>query len=224
MENPNNTFIPHVEKTKTKARLGSVMFVFSILIFVVAISVAGVSYFMRINSSTQLVSYKQGLDRSRVRFSEGLPIRSIEEFDKRLRAGRDLLSRHKSFTGLFNLVERITLTNVQFTSFTYTELDNTKKNTVRLIGRAPDYKTIAEQSEQFSLDPDARRYITDVVFSNLSVDPKNENLITFEIVFTVDSEFLLYNRYVDGAMLPEDSNIVLPDASSPRDSSGIINQ
>jgi hypothetical protein len=94
------------------------------------------------------------------------------------------------------LIEKITLKDVQFTSFTYNDVDNGKKNSVQLIGRAPNYKAIAEQSEQFSNDEEARRYITDVVFSNLSVDPKNNDFVNFEVRFQVDPEFLVYNRYI----------------------------
>ncbi len=195
MNQDNNTFIPHENKAKVQAQFGGALLVLTLIVFVVAVVIAGMSFVLRKNSETQLVTYKNSLDASRNRFSEGLSIRTIEEFDKRLKASRDLLGRHKSFDGLFGLIEKITLKNVQFVSFSYLEMDNTRKNVVRLTGRAPDYKTIAEESEQFSLDSDARRYITDVVFSNLSVDQKT-GLISFEVMFTVDPEFLLYRRYV----------------------------
>lgn len=195
MNQDSNTFIPHENKVKTNVQFGGALLVLALIVFLVAVVVAGMAFILRRNSTVQLLNYQKSLDMSRGRFSEGLPIRNIEEFDKRLKASRDLLSRHKSFSGLFGLIEQITLKNVQFVSFSYSEVDNTRKNVVRLTGRAPDYKTIAEESEQFSLNADARRYITDVVFSNLSVDQKT-NLISFEVMFTVDPEFLLYQRYV----------------------------
>lgn len=196
MSQDNNTFIPHENKVKANTQFGGALLVLALIVFLVAVVVAGMAFILRRNSTAQLLTYQKSLDMSRSRFSEGLSIRSIEEFDKRLKASRELLSRHKSFEGLFGLIEQITLKNVQFVSFSYSEIDNTRKNVVRLTGRAPDYKTIAEESEQFSLNADARRYITDVVFSNLSVDQKT-NLISFEVMFTVDPEFLLYQRYVD---------------------------
>ncbi len=196
MSQDNNTFIPHENKVKANTQFGGALLVLALIVFLVAVVVGGMAFILRRNSLAQLVTYQKSLDMSRSRFSEGLPIRSIEEFDKRLKASKDLLNRHKSFEGLFSLIEQITLKNVQFVSFSYSEMDSTRRNVVRLTGRAPDYKTIAEESEQFSLNADARRYITDVVFSNLSVDPKT-NLISFEIMFTVDPEFLLYRRYVE---------------------------
>jgi hypothetical protein len=223
MEQNINTFIPHESKSKaTNARFGSVLFVVSIGFLLVA-GVAGVmSYLARTASGAQLKSYQDSLERSRQAFNTGLPIRSIEEFDKRLRASRDIMSKHKSFEGLFSLVERITLTNVQITSLSYTENDNTKKNVVRVVARAPDYKTIAEMNEQFSIDEEARRYITDVVFSNLSVDTKGSNLISFEIMFTVDPEFLMYSKYIEPTTGGEDSNDVVNSARN--DSPNIKNQ
>lgn len=196
--NNTKTFIPHESKQKVvNARFGSVFVVISIVVFIGSVAIGVISFLLRQASNLQLTSYQASLERSRQSFSAGLPIRTIEEFDKRLRAAKDIISKHKSFTGLFNLLERITLKKVQITSFSYTETDNTKKNVVRIVARAPDYKTIAEMNEQFSIDEEARRYITDVVFSNLAVDKKDDNLISFEITFKIDPEFLLYSRYLD---------------------------
>lgn len=191
-----NTFIPHETNKKQSSSFGSVVFVLSIGVFIATVSISLVSYLLRTSLSSQINSYQESLSKAKVRFNEGVPVHTIEEFDKRLRASRDILAKHKSFTGLLSLVERITLKNVQFTSFSYLEADSTRKNVVRLIGRAPDYKTIAEQSEQFSLDEEARRYITDVVFSNLELDKKGTGLITFEVSMLVDPEFLLYSKYI----------------------------
>lgn len=213
----NTTFVPHETKSTSKAA-GNFLLFFSIAIFVGALVFAGGAYFLRVRADAQIASYQASLDRANERFSEGVPIRSIEEFDIRLRAARDILAKHKSFTGLLGLIERITLKNIQFTSFSYTEIENNKKNVVRLVGRAPSYKAIAEQSEQFSLDEEARRYVTDVVFSNLSIDTKDTGLITFEVMFTVDPEFLAYSRYLQ-PMVP-----ITQSPASPRDAAPIRNQ
>ncbi len=215
MEEKKSTLIPH-ESHAPKKRIGNFFFFFSVGVLILSGVVSGGAYFLRKNAEAKVVSYKEALDRSNERFAEGLPIRSIEEFDLRLRSARDILSKHKSFSGIFSLLERVTLKDVQFVSFSYTEVENTKKNVVRLIGLAPNYKTIAEQSEQFSLDEEARRYITDVVFSNLSVDTKDTGLISFEVMFTVDPEFLAYSRYVRSSFPITDG------INSPRDAVPII--
>lgn len=211
------TFIPHENTQKTAGSGSKILLITSLVIFAAALIVFVGAYFLRQSELAKLSSYQESLDRSTERFSEGLSIHAIEEFDTRLRASKDLLARHKSFTGLFMLIERITLKNVQFISFSYNEIDNNKKNVVRLVGRAPDYKTIAEESEQFSIDEDARRYITNVVFSNLSVDTKDTGLISFEVTFTVDPEFLSYSRYLN-LSLPALTN----EKSSPRDAAPVI--
>ncbi len=196
MDTSENTFIPHDDRVKPRVGVQSTLVILCIGIFTLSIFAAGAAYLLRKNEEAKTLRYEEALNRSKERFSTGLPIRTLQEFDTRLRSVRDLLSRHKSFTGLFTLIERVTLKNVQFVSFSYTQVDGGAKNLVKLIGRAQDYKSIVEQSEQFSQDEEARRYITDVVFSNLSVDSKNGNMITFEIMFQVDPEFLTYNRYL----------------------------
>ncbi len=190
-----NTFVPHENKSSSDG-LGNWVVVISIIIFVLSIAIGGGSYFLRKNQEVKTKKHEDTLTRSKERFESGIPIRTLQQFDLRLRSAKELLSKHKSFAGLFPLIEKITLKDVQFTSFTYNDVDNGKKNSVQLIGRAPNYKAIAEQSEQFSNDEEARRYITDVVFSNLSVDPKNNDFVNFEVRFQVDPEFLVYNRYI----------------------------
>ncbi len=211
----NHTFVPHESSKKRSSSFGSVLFVLSIGVFVVVLAISGFSYILRKSITSQIASYQESLIKAKERFNQGVPVHTIDEFDKRLRAGRDILAKHKSFTGLLGLVERITLKNVQFTSFSYMESDSNRKNVVRLVGRAPDYKTIAEQSEQFSLDEEARRYITEVVFSNLELDKKGTGLITFEVSMVVDPEFLLYSRYVNNE---DDLTNVVESVTSTRNS------
>lgn len=191
METQTNSFIPH-ETSFPKNRFTNIGIIFCIILFIASGAIAGFSYLLRKKEEVKTVSYEDVLSRSRERFSTGLPIYTLQEFDSRLRTAKDLLSGHKSLTGLFKLIERITLKNVQFTSMSYSANDGV----VILKGRAPDYATVAEQNEQFSIDSDARRYVTGVLFSNLSVDTKGQRMVNFEISFKIDPEFLLYNRYL----------------------------
>lgn len=191
MEEQTRSFIPH-EINSSKNHFKNIGIIFSIFIFIASGVIAGGSYLLRKKEEVKTATYEDVLSRSRARFSTGLPIYTLQEFDSRLRTAKDLLSGHKSLTGLFKLIERITLKNVQFTSMSYSALDGV----VILKGRAPDYATIAEQNEQFSIDSDARRYVTGVLFSNLSVDTKGQRMVNFEVSFKIDPEFLLYNRYL----------------------------
>lgn len=202
MDTSDNKFIPHDGSGHKSTRLENVGVILSIIIFIVAIVLAGVSYLLRKNEEKSSISYEQSLNESKKRFATGLPIHTFQEFDARLNAAKEILSKHKTFTAIFPLIERITLTNVQFTSFSYNEADSTKNNSIRLVGHAPDYKTVAEQSEQFSRDEEARRYVSNVIFSNLSVNTKDSGGINFEISFEVDKELFSYNRYL---MFPKTS-------------------
>lgn len=196
MDTNNKTFIPHENTNTTSSKLGNLFFFISLFLFIASLVVAGVAFIMRKNAEKSLLTYQETLLNSEKKFKEGLPVHTIQELDKRMRAAKDILNKHKSFTGFFALIERITLKNVQFIKLSYSSLDSNKNNTVTMVGRAPDYKTIAEQSEQFSRDDESRRYLTDVIFSNLLADTKDTGLISFEVTFNVDEEFLNYNRYI----------------------------
>ncbi len=210
--NNNKTFIPHNDTSTGNSRIGNLFFFVSLFLFIASIIFAGIAFVMRKNAEKSLISYQETLSNSEKKFKEGLPVHTIQELDKRIRATKDILNKHKSFTGFFSLLERITLKNVQFTKLSYNSENLNKANSVTIIGRASDYKTIAEQSEQFSRDEEARRYLTDVIFSNLIVDTKDTGLISFEINFNVDEEFLSYNKYIIKQDITGVNNI-----NSPRD-------
>lgn len=220
MNTQTNTFIPHDNTKKTGSnRLGNFLLFFTIIIFIVAIIFAFLSYVLRQKEEKQIATYEEALNNSQQRFASGLSINTFKQLDTRLSASRELLGKHKSFKGLFSLVEQLTLEQVQFTSLSYSSIDNTQSNLVKLIGKAPDYKTIAEQSEQFSKNEEAKRYITNVVFSNLSLAKEGRNDIVFEVSFQVDPEFLSYNRYLD--LSSKNTVIEIPEETNTTSSSRI---
>ncbi|OGI77271.1 hypothetical protein A3C57_02985 [Candidatus Nomurabacteria bacterium RIFCSPHIGHO2_02_FULL_33_12] len=204
----DNKFIPHDDRQHNSPRWANVGVLLAIIIFIVSLALAGAAYFLRKNAEKSASFYEQSLAQSKTRFETGLPIHTFQEFDARLKAAKEILSKHKTFTAVFPLIERITLKNVQFKSFSYNETDSEKKNTIRLFGSAPDYKTVAEQSDQFSKDEEARRYVSNVIFSNLSVNTGNSGGINFEISFEVDPELLSYNRYLMFPKINDPANIL----------------
>lgn len=203
MENNTNLkFIPHEnEKKQPKIVVGSFVLVLTVIVFIVSLIVALFFYVTRVSLNKQIVSYNTELEQIKIRFNEGIPVRSVKEFDKRLVSTKQILDQHKSFNEFFKILEKITLKNVQIISLTYSSEATSSTNlkpahVVRMIARAPNYKTIAETNEQFSVDEEARRYFTDVVFSNLFTDDKRPNTIDFEVEFKVDETLLSYLRQI----------------------------
>lgn len=194
----HQNFIPENAKPKITniPKWQNLLLVFSVITFLASI-LGGVGFYLvRVGTKSSNTSYEQSIIRAKERFDAGLPVKTLEQFDMRLRAANDILKKHKAFDQFFGILEKITLKNVQFTSFSFKEGDGGKKGEIKLTGVGPDYKTVAEQSEQFSNDPDARRYFTDIIFSNLNVDKTNKGVVNFDVTFGVDPELLLYSKQI----------------------------
>lgn len=195
--NDKTSFVPHEQVVKSGSSFGNFFFKLSIFTFIASLVFAVFAYFMRVQTISSYAAYQTSFNKAKERLNSGLPIETVTEFNSRLDVASMLLSEHKSLTPVFNLLEKITLTNVQFTSFSYKEVGNSGKNVVTLQGRAPNYKTVAEQSEQFSQNQEAKRYFTGLVFTNLDFGPKEKrNDVNFEVTFSVEPELLEYSRTV----------------------------
>lgn len=216
-----SSFVPHEENKKPTNRLSSFVFVFSVIIFVIACVLAAFGFVVKKRSEAVYVNYQESFRNAEERLKTGLPISVVTELNTRLGVAEKLLTLHKSFTPFFDLLEKVTLKNVQFTSFSYTEKLNNEVNVVKLTGYAPDYKTVAEQSEQFSQDAEAKRYFSNLVFTNLDFNTKEKRAgVNFEVTFNIEPELLDYNRSL--ADSASDSATIVP-AFSNRSNSIIPN-
>jgi hypothetical protein len=204
-----SSFATHEEKKKPSNRLSSFIFLFSLVIFITACVLAAFSFGIKKRTEIVYTNYQNSFRSAEERLKTGLPISNVTELNTRLGVAQKLLATHKSFVLFFDLLERVTLTNVQFTSFSYSEKLNNQKNVVQLTGYAPDYKSVAEQSEQFSQDKETKRYFSNLVFTNLDFNSKEKKPgVNFEVTFNIEPELLDYNRSI--ANSANDSAALVP--------------
>ncbi len=112
---------------------------------------------------------------------------SVDHFtqlDARLQSANTLLNNHLAVSVLMDLVSSSTLQSVQFTSFNYT--NDSGKISVALGGKAPDFASVALQSDTFSASP----FLKNQLFSNLGVDMTGGVLFKFSA--TIDPSVLKY--------------------------------
>lgn len=117
-------------------------------------------------------------------------IGELELYDQRTGAAKSILDNHIILSPLFELINKLTLSSIQYTAFNHESKDGTFS--VKMSGIARDYKSIALQSEVFNKEEGGK--FNDVIFSNLTKN--KENLVTFDLEFNVDPSLLSYTKSI----------------------------
>lgn len=164
----------------------SITMVVSVFIFIVMCLAAGGLYWYK---NYYLSVTKEQLSSSLAKVRESFDkdtITELEMYDKRTNVSRQILGGHIVLSPLFELVNTLTLSSIQYTKFEHTTLNNIFS--VKMSGIARDYKAIALQADVFNTSKG--KMFKDVIFSNLTKD-KN-NYVTFDVEFNVDPALLAY--------------------------------
>ena len=210
MENSFQTsFIPKKpiltnSTVSTPSNTTSITMVVSFFIFIVMLVSAGGLYLYK---NYILVKSKEDLSASLFKIRDSFDkntIAELETYDKRTTVARDILSNHIVLSPLFETINKLTLSSIQYTNFEHTT--NNSIFSVKMSGIAQDYKSIALQADVFNNEKEGKMF-KDVIFSNLTKD-KN-NFVTFDLAFTVDPALLSYtNNLVNAAPSTDTTNVV----------------
>ena len=210
----------------TSSNTTSISMVVSVFILVVMLAAAGGLYFYK---NYSLVKEKEKLSSNLFQIRDSFDkdtIAELEMYDKRTATAKEVLSSHIVLSPLFEKINELTLSTIQFTKFDHKTTNNSFS--VRMSGIARDYKSIALQADVFNTSKG--NAFKDVIFSNLTKD-KN-NFVTFDVEFSVDPSLLSYtnnitNRKVEVGNTPLNSNteVAAPvtDNTNTTPTSGITN-
>jgi len=198
--------------TSTTSSTTSITMVVTVFIFIVMLAGAAGLY---VYKNYYLIKNKEELSAnlSKIRGSfEKDTIAELELYDNRTGVAKDILSSHIVLSPLFEAINGVTLTTIQFNKFEHT----TGKDvfSVRMSGIARDYKSIALQADIFN-SPKGKMF-KDVIFSNLTKD-KN-NYVTFDLEFNVDPQLLSYEENISNSKVKVESNSAInntPTAPAP---------
>lgn len=174
-----NTFIPKRSVTSegnnvasnTKGRkmsfmsmLGTILFV---LVLIAAAGMFGYTQFLQANIADSKIRLQEVVDSLQEE-----RIRELAIADAQLDLAHTMLREHLVPSRFFSHLEEKTLQNIQFTQFSY-EASPGSSPVITMSGIAPNYETIALQSDVFSDDVD----ITDSLFSGLREEEEGPNII-----------------------------------------------
>ena len=203
MENSFQTsFIPKkpiIQNGATSSKSNSttsISMVVSVFILVVMLLAAGGLYAYK---EFVLLKDKQALSENLKKIKESFnkdTITELEMYDKRTTVARQVLEGHTVLSPLFEKINELTLSSIQYTKFEHKITNNLFS--VRMSGIARDYKSIALQADVFNTDKG--RVFKDVIFSNLTKD--KSNFVTFDVEFNVDPTLLSYANNITGIETP----------------------
>ena len=182
------SFIPKqpLVENRTRSSPGSIG-IFSIIgwfIFIVVIA-ASVGVFVYEQYITKNIESKNAELSQRVKNFDAATIDHFVRLDSRLQAASIILGNHLAVSTLLSLIAEYTVQSVQFTDFKYS-YDDGGKIIISLSGKAPNFASVALQSDTFS----TKQYLQNQVFSNLGLD--QDGGVLFKFIASVDQATLRY--------------------------------
>lgn len=183
---PKKPIIANNAISKRTSNTTSISMTVSIFILIVILLSAGGLFAYK---EYYLIKNKEALSLNLKKIKESFnsdTITELEMYDKRTTVVRQILEAHTVLSPLFEKINELTLSSIQYTKFDHKITNNLFS--VRMSGIANDYKSIALQADVFNTDKGIM--FKDVIFSNLTKD--KSNFVTFDVEFNVDPALLSY--------------------------------
>ncbi|PIT91030.1 hypothetical protein COU17_02550 [Candidatus Kaiserbacteria bacterium CG10_big_fil_rev_8_21_14_0_10_49_17] len=174
------SFIPKQPISSTpsvgRKRKGGALSIFTLIAFILIIATIalaiGIFLYQQIITAS-IASKSETLDRAREAFEPAL-IQELIRLDERIDSAQEILNQHISPSAFFDLLERLTLTNVRFTSLSLTRIGEDRIG-IEMEGQARSFNSVALQADVFGRD----HAIKDPIFSDLNLDQSGNVVFTF---------------------------------------------
>jgi len=185
---------------------GNILFTASVILLVLAVLSAGGVFGYKKFLESSIENKREALQRARAAFEPEL-IRELSHLDTKIATAEGLLEKHIAISGIFDLLQDVTLETVQFTNFGF----SIEPEGIRLSmsGVARSFSSVALQSDEFVKN----RFISQPVFSNLALNQRGD--VTFAASALIDPAAVSYSGRVEsGATASFD---VAPDVAGAAD-------
>ena len=206
------SFIPKKPLVETRSGVGAsagLLTLVSVLLFVLSLAGAGgvFAYMGILNAS--LNSKDASLKAAEGAFEPDV-IANLGRLDARLMQVQKLLGTHLAPSGLFDFLSTITLTQVQFTNFSFKKQADGSA-VITLQSTCDSFSTVALQSDQFG----STRLLKDVVFSDVAIGASGK--VSFSVKATADPSLYLYSKQaVSAQAMPVQQSTESVGSSTPQ--------
>ena len=190
---PKKPIVANSSVSNTGGGMGITMVV-SIFIMVVMLAAAGGLYLYKNYLQNNKAVLSSNLKKIKDSFDNNTIV-DLANYDKTSSAAKQILENHIVLSPLFQLINELTLSSIQYTKFEHKVTNGVFS--VSMSGIARDYKSIALQADVFSTPKG--RMLENVIFSNLTKDKSNN--VTFNVEFDVDPDLLSYSKNITNGSL-----------------------
>jgi hypothetical protein len=231
------SFIPQKPLIKReRSRVLSVnlfLFFSSFLFFVTLAAYAGL-YFYNINLEKTLVEKKEELALEKEKIDPKDIIKESQELQTRIINAKKLISEHIIISPIFGFLEEITLKSISFDSLSFTKeaeggslraaptptsplapQKTTGLGVVEITGQAPNYASLAYQSDVLKEEMKKGDKIKKFSISNMSLDESGNILFNLKISFNLP--FLSYKEMFKEKTTPD----ITEESNNTGEQSGI---
>ena len=186
-EELKTSFIPQRNVERDKAPQGSSFFsLISIIVFITIIAISGGIFLYKRFLINETAKSSVILEKERGIFESAL-IQELSRADLRINFSKEILKKHIAPSMIFQLLGRLTLQDLRFSSFSYgVSEDGAIK--ILMDGEAKNYSVVVLQSKIFG----ESKYIKDALFSNLNVNAKG--MIIFNLSASIDPRYISYEN------------------------------
>lgn len=160
----------------------------TVLLFVIAAALTGGVFAYHSYMEAHIASLERALANAKAEFDPQL-VAQYERLDRRLKSAKTIVDNHVAISPFFELLEKVTLSRVQFKDFQYGVEGQRPK--VSMSGEASSFAVVALQAEEFNLYP---TLIQEPLFSELNVNEVGN--ITFTFTAFLDESLVSYRRHV----------------------------
>lgn len=184
---------PIIESTSSSSGV-SLFLLLSIILFIVAVALAGGVWLWQKSLIAQIEKDKIDLAAVKDSYEEGT-IKPLIRLNDRIEESKNLLASHIAVHPVFVLLEENVIQNVQLKTFKFSAAGNNKIN-LELSGIAKNYDALSKQSDAFGA-PHLRDYITEPVISDFSLNQDGTVAFTFKAL--INSDLISYEKVLEKA-------------------------
>jgi len=142
----------------------------------------------------RIAKMQEDLDRARKELNPDL-IKELSRANARFLSAEEIMKNHRVTSRIFSLLERLTLQNVRFSSFSYA--DTERGASFEMSGETRSYATLAYQAEVLNAEP----LLQSVTFSEF--DLSELGYVVFSVKADIDPKLISFEESLGSSSFPQ---------------------
>ncbi len=183
---------------KAKANLASAYMAIAVIVFIISVGAVGGAYFWKSYLNSANEQYKIDLAKMEEKFDINL-IKKLKAKNIQIDSAKRLISNHVALSQAFDIVQRMTVSDVRFSTMDFKgDGESGGKYVLNIKGQGKNLATVAFQSDVFA---DLAKYGLDGAIKNPMISSPTLELtgaVSFGLTADLDRGSVSYTKSVTG--------------------------